>query len=78
MVTRVSQLFIARSVSLLMRVVYACLILAALLMHDNKAVLFNSAVFLVTTITWVLPDKHALWYDALLVALFAECEICLA
>ncbi len=61
----------ARTTSLLTRVVYAGLIIYAAVRGDHSAVIFHSAVFLATLVTWFLRDERVLWFDALLVGLFA-------
>jgi len=61
----------SRTTALLVRTVYAGFIIYAAVLGDHAAVIFNSAVFLGTLVIWFVRDERALWYDALLVSLFA-------
>lgn len=60
-----------RTTALLVRTVYAALIIVAAVRGMHDAVLFNGAVFLGTLVVWFVRDERALWYDALIVSLFA-------
>lgn len=61
----------SRTTSLVVRIIHAALIAYAAVRGDHSAVVFHSAIFLATLVTWFLRDKRALWFDALLVGLFA-------
>ena len=65
----------ARLTSLLARVVFAGLIMASAFMGDHSAVLFSSAIFLGTLVTWFISDIRVFWFDALLITLFAVTQI---
>lgn len=65
----------ARLVSLLVRVLYAALITYAAVLGKHGAVVFSSLVFFGTLVTWWIAsrtrEERVLYYDALLVCLFA-------
>jgi hypothetical protein len=65
----------SRFTSLFVRVVFAGLIMASAFMGNHSAVVFGSALFLGTLVTWLIPDTRALWFDALLIGLFAVTQI---
>jgi hypothetical protein len=61
----------SRTTSLLIRVLYAALVVYAAVRGDHGAVIFHGAVFLGSLVVWAVPDRRVLWFDALLVGLFA-------
>jgi uncharacterized membrane protein YjdF len=58
-------------ISLFVRALYPVLIVYAATRGDTEAIIFNSALFFVTLPLWLVKDRRVLYYEALLLLLFA-------